>query len=89
MGKIEATASITIDRAEFNSLIQAAPGKNLMNIPEFDITVAYLPEGSAPTADIIKNCRFKTNKSGGSEGDANIMSELEIVTSSIEWDAII
>ena len=88
-GKIECTASISIDRAEYNSLIQAAPGKNLMNIPEFDITVAYLPDGSAPTADIIKNCRFKTNKSGGSEGDTNIVSELELVPSSVEWDAII
>ncbi len=88
-GKIEATASISIDRAEYNSLIQAAPGKNLMNIPEFDVAVAYLPDGSAPTADILKNCRFKTNRSGGSEGDTNIMSELELVISDVEWDAVV
>lgn len=87
-GKIEPSASISIDRAEYNSLIQAAPGKNLMNIPEFDIIVSYLPEGSAPTSDILKNCRFKTNKSGGSEGDTNIIADLELVISNVEWDAI-
>lgn len=87
-GKIECTASISIDRAEYNSLVQAAPGKNLMNIPNFDITVAYLPEGSAPTADIIKNCRFKAMKGGGSEGDTNIIADLELVPSNVEWDAI-
>ena len=88
-GKIEATATITIDRAEFNSLVRAAPGRNLMNIPEFDMTVAMLPEASAPTADILRNCRFKTAASGGSEGDANIVSELELVISNIDWDAIV
>jgi hypothetical protein len=87
-GKIEAEASMTIDRAEYNALIQAAPGKNLMNIPEFDIQVAYLPEGSSPTVDILKNVRFKSNKGGASEGDTNVMAELELVISHVEWDAL-
>ena len=86
-GKIESTASISIDRAEYNALVAAAPGKNLMNIPNFDIVVAYLPEGSPPVADIIKNCRFKKMVSGGSEGDSNVMADLELVPSNVEWNA--
>ena len=87
-GKIEAEASMTIDRAEYNALIQAAPGNNIMNIPEFDIPVSYLPEGSAPTSDVLKNVRFKTNKGGASEGDTNVLVELELVISHVEWNVI-
>ncbi len=88
-GKIECTASITIDRAEYNALIASAPGKNLMNIPNFDVVVAYLPEGSAPVADIIKNCRFKKMVGGASEGDTNVVAELELVPSHVEWNATV
>lgn len=85
LGKIESEASITIDRAELNALIQSAPLKRLQNIGEFDITVTYLPAGSAPVTDIIKNCRFKNTPSGGAEGDSNIVSELELAVSHILW----
>jgi len=88
-GKIEVTASMTIDRAEYNALVAAAPGKNLMNIPNFDLVVAYLPEGSAPVADIIKNCKFKTMSGGASEGDSNVVASLEMVPSNIEWNATV
>ena len=88
VGKSEFTASMTIDRAEYNALLRSAPGKSLIKIPSFDVIVSYLPEGSAPTTDIIKNCRFKTNKGGGSEGDSNIVVELELVPSHIEFDAL-
>ena len=75
-------------KSEITGNYGAAPGKNLMNIPPFDIPVAYLPEGSAPTVDIIKNVKFKNMKSGGGEGDTNILQELELFTSHIEFDAI-
>ena len=87
-GKIEATASMSIDRAELNALVAAAPNKNLLDIPEFDIIVSYLPEGSAPTTDIIKNVRFKNNTSGASEGDTNVIADLELVPSHIEFAAL-
>lgn len=87
-GPIEFTASITIDRAEFNSLIQAAPNKNLLDIPEFDVVVTYVPDGSAPTTDIIKKCRFKNSGSGGQQGDTNIEIELNLVPADIEFDTL-
>lgn len=87
-GKIEPTASITIDRAELNSLINSIPQKNLIDIPEFDIIVSYLPDSSIPVTDTIKNCRFINNASGGSEGDTDITSDLEILPSHIEWNSL-
>jgi hypothetical protein len=76
---------MTIDRAELSALIAAAAGKRLQNIGEFDITVSYVPVGSAPVTDIIKNCRFKNTTSGGDEGDSSVMAELELAVSHILW----
>lgn len=85
-GTIEATASISIDRAEFNALINAAPGKRLQNIPEFDITVSYVPDASTPVTDIIRNCRFKKGQGGAAQGDSNVVAELELAVSHIDWN---
>lgn len=85
LGKIESEAKITIDRAELNALIKAAPNKRLQNIGEFDVVVSYVPEGSAPVTDIIKNCRFKNTVGGASEGDSNVVAELELAVSHINW----
>jgi hypothetical protein len=85
-GKIESEAAITIDRAELNALLNAAPDNRLQRIGEFDITVSYVPEGSAPVTDIIKNCRFKNTPSGASEGDSNVLAELELAVSHIQWN---
>ncbi len=85
-GKIECEAKISIDKAEYAAIINAAPGKSLFNIPEFDITVTYVPEGSAPVVDVIRNCVFKNSMSGGTEGDSNIIAELDLAVSHIDWN---
>lgn len=85
LGKIESEASMTIDKAELNALVKSAVGNRLQNIGEFDITVSYVPVGSTPITDIIKNCRFKNTPSGGDEGDSSVMAELELATSHILW----
>jgi len=87
LGKIESEATITIDRAELNALIGAAAGNRLQNIGEFDITVSYVPEASAPKTDILKNCRFKNTVGGATEGDSNVVAELELAVSHIQWNA--
>lgn len=85
-GKIEPTCTMSIERGEYNALINASPGHSLLNIPEFDVIVSYTPLNSIPVVDIIKNCRFLKNASGGSEGDTNIISELDLLPSHIEWN---
>jgi hypothetical protein len=84
-GTIKSEATLTIDRAELNALLKAAPSNRLQNIGEFDITVSYVPAGSPPVTDIIKNCRFKNTPSGASEGDSNVVAELELAVSHILW----
>jgi hypothetical protein len=87
-GKIEPTAKLTIDRAELNALLRGAPNKRLQDISEFDVVVAYLPDNSAPIVDTIKNCRFKNTVGGAGEGDSNVVAELELVPSHIEWASV-
>jgi hypothetical protein len=86
LGKIEHEAKITIDRAELSALIDAAPGNSLQNIPEFDIEINYVPEGSTPRTDVVRNCRFKNTIGGASEGDSTVMADLELAVSHIDWN---
>ena len=85
-GKIEAEGKITLDKAEFAAIIDAAPGKSVFNIPEFDIEVNYVPEGSTPRTDVLRNCVFKNAMGGASEGDSNVLAELELAVSHIDWN---
>jgi len=87
-GKIEPEASITIDRAELNALINGAPNKSLLNIQPFDIIVAYAPLGSAPVVDVIKNVQFTSEGSGGAVDDTSIDTELALLPSHIEFNGI-
>jgi hypothetical protein len=59
---------------------------NLQNVPEFDIEVNYVPEGSTPRTDVIRNCRFKNTIGGASEGDSNVIADLELAVSHIDWN---
>lgn len=84
-GKITAKAKITMAMAEVVALQAVAPGKQLSRIPEFDVIVAYQPDGGKLVVETIKNCRFKSNKREVKEGDMSIPVELELLTSHIVW----
>lgn len=86
LGKIMAEGKITIDRAELSAIIDAAPGNRLQNIPEFDIEVNYVPEGSTNRTDVLRNCRFKNTKGGAALDDSNVLAELELAVSHIDWN---
>ena len=85
-GPIKSEANISIDRAEYNALVNAAPNKRLQDIPEFDITVSYVPDASAPVTDVIRNCVFKNGAGGAAEGDSNVVAELELAVSHIDYN---
>lgn len=86
LGPISAEGKITIDRAEFNAILNASPNKSVFDVPEFDITVSYVPEGSTAVTDVIRNCRFKTSPGGASQGDSNVVVELELAVSHIDFN---
>lgn len=84
-GKIECTASLTLESNEVVALQAIAPGGRLQNIPEFPITISYLPESGVIVTDVLHNCRFKRNVRDVKSGDMTIEVELELQISHITW----
>lgn len=87
VGNYSATAKITLYQFEIVALQKALAGKRLQDIPMFDITVTYLPEGSDElVTDVIRNCEFKTNGRALSQGDMMSQHDFELITSHIVWN---
>jgi hypothetical protein len=84
-GKIEPTAKITLLMEEVENIQSVAPNKLLMDIPEFDIVVAFIDTALVTRIHKIRNCRFKNNVRTSNQGDTSIPVELELITSHIEW----
>lgn len=85
-GKEEPKASITLFQEELEALVNAAPNRRLQSIPNFDVTVTFIPEaGQALVTHTIRNCRFKNNKREMSSGDTKVTAELMLVPSHIDW----
>lgn len=85
-GPIDATASFEIDANEIYAIRQAAPGKSLLRIANFDITVSFLNEQGF-TTDVIKNCRFMNDGVETSQGDTNVKRTFDFKPSHILFDA--
>jgi hypothetical protein len=84
-GKIETKASITLEMVEVEALQSAITTGSLMDIPEFDIVVSYLPEGGIICTHTLHNCRFKGNKREAKKGDTTIEVEIELAVSHLTW----
>ena len=86
-GKYEATAKIELEVAEVVALQKAVPSGRLQDIPEFDIPVAFIPEGSVEiVVDVLRNVRFMSNGRSGKSGDAKGMTvPLELIVSHISY----
>lgn len=84
-GRIETSGSITLEMSEVEALQAAAPGGRLSAIPEFTVTVSYLPEGGNIVTHRLNNCRFRGNKREISSGDMNVEVELELMVSHVDW----
>lgn len=86
LGKIETEGSFTLFQEELEALQSAAPGRRLQAIPNFDITVTFIPEpGQALVTHTIKNVRIKNNKRDMSSGDTKVSSEISFIASHIEF----
>jgi hypothetical protein len=84
-GKIEPTASVTLLMEEIENLQSVAPNGLVMDIPEFDIIVAYLDSALTPRIHKLRNVRFKKNSRETATGDTSIPVELELIISHIDW----
>lgn len=86
LGKIEPTCSIKLYQEELEALVGAAPNRRLQAIPNFDITVTFIPEaGQALVTHTIRNCRIMNNARDMSAGDTKVSSEINILPSHIDW----
>lgn len=84
-GAIATEGSITLHMAEVEALQSNATDGSLLSISEFDIVVAYLPEGGVIKTHTLKNCRFKNNGRDVSTGDMEIAVELNLAIGEIKW----
>ena len=70
---------ITIWQSELESMIQDAPGKDILNL-NFDVIVSYVPEdGGQSVTDVLSGCEFTETKKGMKQGDKNMQIELPIM----------
>lgn len=85
-GKIDVKGSITLFQEELEALASAAPNRNLREIPNFDITVTFIPEpGQALVNHVIRNARIKVNKRDMSQGDTKVVADIEFIATHIDW----
>lgn len=84
-GKYEAQCKVTLTMNEVENITAAAPNRRLQDIPEFNITIAYVDASSVTRTHTIRNCRFMTNNRKSTAGDQAIDVELDIITSHIDW----
>lgn len=85
-GKIDVKGSITLFQEELEALAAAAPNRNLREIPNFDITITFIPEpGQALVNHVIRNVRIKNNKRDMSQGDTKVVADIEFIATHIDW----
>lgn len=87
-GRIEPTAKMTLHAYEVNAILKAlGPGKKLIDVGMFDITVAYLEAGSdGIITHVIRNAEFLGDKRDVKSGDTHIEQEYDLICSHIEMN---
>jgi len=80
--------SISLLQSEVEALLLAAgTGKNVLDIPAFDIVVAYVPDGGGEIiTDIIKNVEFTEVEKSLKQGDKLMEVELPAIALDIEYN---
>jgi hypothetical protein len=84
-GRITTEGSVTLHMEEVEAIQAAVSTGRLQYIREFDVVVAYLPEGGNIVTHTLKNVRFKNNGREISEGDMVVSVEIPMQISHINW----
>lgn len=66
-------------------LLTVGKGKNVVDIPAFDIVVAYAPDNGSIVTDIIKNVEFTEVEKALKQGDKFMEIELPFIALNIEY----
>lgn len=86
-GNIEPNAKLTLLMEEVEAIQAVAPGGNIMNIPEFNVTIVYIDPSLVTRTHILRNVRFTGNVRDIKQGDTSIGVEMDLIISHVEWAA--
>lgn len=78
-GKKEYEGSIEIYLDELKKVISAAPGRDILDIPAFDILIKTGNSASDATIDILKSCEFTEDPFDAKHGDTALTVKLPLV----------
>ena len=83
-GNYEFEGSITIYKDEWAAIIAAAPGRDPMQIPWFDVQVTYGGSRVTATCDTLKACEFLEDPLSVGQNDTKIMIDIPLKIALIE-----
>lgn len=78
-GNKEYEGKITLYRDEWNQIIAAAPSRDPLDIPFFDIQVTFGGGRTPATVDVLRAVEFLEDPFTVGQGDTKIMVELPLV----------
>lgn len=80
------SGSLGVLQSELQALTAAAgSGKNILDLPPFDITVAYVDVlGGAIITDVLRDVEFTKLTKGMNQGDPNMTLQLPIIIGDID-----
>lgn len=86
-GPYTATASFSISRKEIEGVINALePGKSLIDISPFEITITFRNDDNLLVTHILTNCEFLGDGVDTTQGDTVIKTEYELRISQVIWN---
>lgn len=83
-GNVEYEASLEIYVDELRRIKNAAPNRDLLAIPPFDIQVVFGGDGVLPATDVLRACEFMEDPLSTSQNDTKIVIEVPLIIAGIE-----
>ena len=82
------TGSLSVYWDEVSKIINAAPGRDILDIPPFDIPLTLSPLGASrvqPFKIVAKMAEFTKHGLSSSQGDTKIIVDLPLIVGRINW----
>jgi hypothetical protein len=78
-GAYEYEGSIELYLDEWKRIIAAAPNRDPLLIPPFDIQVVYTGRGVVPDRDVLKSCEFMEDNMTANQGDTKLLVTVPLI----------
>lgn len=84
-GQKEYTVSVKLGWQEVAALMEAAPNKNLEDLPSFDLLISMVGTGLTAVTITCKDCEFTGNKLESKQNDMVVESDYELSCPLVDW----